>query len=349
MSIADEARAVQHADELARARRLSDEYKAELVAERKLTESLQRELGVFTKIGQHSAPPKWLTAKKSGKHRGTPWLILSDLHLDEVVNPAEVSGVNCYNRQIAIGRLERTFQGAVKLTRDYWSGVTYDGIVVPMIGDIFSGMIHEELKETNEDTVLGSLDFWIDHLVAGFRMLVEEYGKVHVPTVVGNHGRLTRKPRAKYRARDNFDWMLGKILQRILADDKRITFNVSESADLIVPAYDKKVMLTHGDQVSGGAGIGGLWPPIMRLNARKSQRNLAVGQPFDLMCLGHWHTLTWGPSFVVNGSMKGLDEFAYLGNFGFEPPQQALFLMTPERGRTFMAAVEPQDRGLEGW
>lgn len=346
MTLADEAREL----EVTKAKRRADEYKAELAEQRKLVATLERELGILSHLGERVAPPGWLKqVPKSRKHRGTPWLLLSDLHLDEIVQPAEVMGANAYNREIALQRLRRTFEGTIKLLRDYWSGVSYDGIVVPMIGDIFSGNIHDELKETNEDTILGSLNFWIDHIVAGLALLADEFGKVHVPTVVGNHGRMSRKPRAKMRARDNFDWFLGKSLQRAFAHDKRVTFDVSESADLMVDAYDKKVMLTHGDQVTGGAGIGGIWPPIMRLNARKSQRNSAVGQPYDLMALGHWHTLTWGPSFVVNGSLKGLDEYAFQGNFGYEPPAQALWLMTPERGRTFMAAVEPQDRAAEGW
>lgn len=311
---------------------------------------LEREIGISAQIGQRTAPPAWLKSpKKSKGHRGTPWLLLSDLHLDEVVLGPEVLGANAYNREIAKMRLTRTFEGAVKITRDWWAGIAYDGIVVPMIGDIFSGNIHDELKETNEDTILGSIDYWIDELAAGLLLLADEFGKVHVPTVVGNHGRLTRKPRAKMRARDNFDWFLGKALQRLFKADPRVTFDVSESADLLVDSYGRRVMLTHGDQVSGGAGIGGIWPPIMRLDARKSKRNAAVGQPYDLMALGHWHTLTWGPTFIVNGSLKGLDEYAFQGNFGYEDPAQALWLMTPERGRTFMAAVEPMDRVAEGW
>jgi hypothetical protein len=258
---------------------------------------LERELGIVDHLAKRTAPPTWLAApKKSKAHRGTPWLLLSDLHLDEVVEPAEVLGVNAYNRRIAEMRLEATFKTAVKITRDYWSGVTYDGIVCALAGDIFSGSIHEELKDTNEDTILGSLDHWIEHIAAGIGLLAEAFGKVHCPVVVGNHGRMSRKSRAKQRARDNFDWFLGRALQRMFHSDSRVTFDVSESADLMVPSYSRQVMVTHGDQASGGAGIGGIWPPIMRLDARKRQRNAAVDQPYDLMVLGHWHTLTLGPS-----------------------------------------------------
>jgi hypothetical protein len=311
---------------------------------------LERELGIVERLSHRTVPPAWLKApKKAKQHRGTPWLLLSDLHLDEVVDPGEMMGVNAYNRTIAELRLRKTFESTVKITRDYWAGVTYDGIVCALGGDLFSGSIHEELKETNEDTMLGSLDHWIEHLAAGVAMLADEFGKVHVPVVVGNHGRSTRKPRAKLRARDNFDWFLGRSLQRAFATDSRVTFDVSESPDCLVPSYGQTVNLTHGDQATGGAGIGGIWPPLMRLTARKSQRYAAVQMPFDLMVCGHWHQLVFGPQFIVNGSLKGYDEYAAVGNFTFEPPAQALWLMTPERGKTFTAPIHPQDRAAEGW
>jgi predicted phosphodiesterase len=317
----------------------------------KAMQRLERELGVLASLGERDAPPDWLKSPpRAGVHTAIPWLTLSDLHLDEVVEPAEVLGMNAYNRTIARQRLERTFEGFVKVTRDHWSGIAYDGCVVPMIGDIFSGDIHEELTETNEDTVLGSIDYWVDPIAAGLSMLADEFGHVHVPTVVGNHGRTTRKPRAKHRARSNFDWMIGKVLQRMFAKDDRVTFDISDAADLVVDSYGQKVMLTHGDQVRGGGGIGGIWPPIKRLEARKKARQTKSGQGgFDLLVMGHWHQLVFGESFVVNGAMKGIDEYSFVENFGFEPPAQAAWLMTPEHGITFRAPIWSQDRDLEGW
>jgi predicted phosphodiesterase len=345
-------------DELAASLAATEDRNARLVKELReearehnaQIERLSRELGILTALGQRPAPPNWLKSPpKRGSHRATPWLLLSDLHLDEVVNPAEMEGVNAYNREIARMRLENTWRRFVKITRDYWHGITYDGVVCALGGDIFSGDIHEELTETNYDTMLGSLDYWIDEIAAGLSLLADEYGKVHVPVVVGNHGRRTRKPRAKKRARDNFDWFLGRQLQRLFAKDDRITFDVSESTDCATASYGHRVLLTHGDQASGGGGIGGIWPPIMRLDARKGQRYAAVNQPYDLLIMGHWHQLVFGPKFIVNGSLKGYDEYAAISNFSFEPPQQACWLMTPEHGRTFVAPILPQDRKAEGW
>ena len=197
--------------------------------------------------------------------------------------------------------------------------------------------------------MFGSVLHWSDHLAAGLKLLADEFGKVHVPVVVGNHGRRTRKPRAKLRARDNFDWFLGHILARAFQHDKRVTFSVGDAPDAIVPAYGHRVCITHGDQARGGSGIAGLWSPIMRLDARKRQRASSIQQPYDLLVMGHWHTLTFGPAFIVNGSLKGYDEYAATENFGFEPPAQALWLMTPEHGRTWTAPILPQNRKAEGW
>lgn len=316
-------------------------------------ERVERELRLMVGLdrGLPRAVPAWLTkAPKPGrKHHGTPWLLLSDLHLDEVVDPAEMMGVNAYNRRIAEQRLAATFQSTVKVCQDYWAGIEYDGIVSPLLGDLYSGDIHEELSETNEDTILGSILHWTDQLAAGISLLADTFGHVHVPVVVGNHGRQSRKPRMKFRARTNYDWFTGHLLARQFKADTRVTFDVSDAADCLVQSYGQTVCCTHGDQARGGGGIGGIWPPIMRLDARKRQKQAAVNRPYDLLVMGHWHSLVFGPSFVVNGSIKGFDEFAAISNFGFEEPAQALFLMTPEHGKSWTAPILPADRKREGW
>jgi hypothetical protein len=223
--------------------------------------------------------------------------------------------------------------------------MSYDGVVLMLGGDMFSGDIHEELSQTNADTMLGSLLHWSEQIGAAIERLADEFGKVHVPAVPGNHGRTTRKPRAKLRARTNFDWLLAKMLERHYATDRRITFQVGDAADEVVDIYGRGHLLTHGDQVNGGGGIGGIWPPIMRMRARKMQHAMAVGRPFETMWIGHWHQLIQTPGMVVNGSMKGWDEYAAVCGFPFEQPQQALAVVTPERGITIQAPVFCRGKG----
>lgn len=325
------------------------DVKAQLAKERKRIAEIERELRIAEAVGV-AGQPGWLTEvpRKAGS-RATPVLMLSDLHLDEVVNPSEMRGMNAYNREIAEARLERTAENFVRVCRDYWSGITYDGVIMMLGGDLLSGEIHDELRESNEDSVLGSLVYWTNPLARIVSLLADEFGKVHVPVVVGNHGRTTRKPRAKFRARSNYDWVLGHSLARTFVNDDRVSFDIPDSADCRVEVYDKAILLTHGDQATGGSGIGGIWPPIMRLAARKRAQGDATGAPFDLMTIGHWHQLVYGPDFVVNGSLKGYDEYAAVSNFAFEPPQQAAWLMTPEHGKTWTAPIFCQDRESEGW
>lgn len=313
-------------------------------------EKVEREFELLAGFSERTEPPGWLKTPKASKgHRGTPWLMLSDLHLDEVVVPEQVLGVNKYDRDIALGRLQRTAHGFITVYRDYLSNVQYDGAVVVLGGDIFSGSIHEELRETNADTLLGSVDFWIDPLADLIQMVHEEFGLVHIPVVPGNHGRTTRKPRHKFRARDNFDWFVGAQLARLFKGNDMVTFDCSESADCIVPSYGQSVMVTHGDQASGGSGWGGIFSPISRMDDKKSKRQAAVKMPYDLMVLGHWHQLIYGPNWIVNGAMKGYDEYAFDNNFGYELPQQASWMMTPEHGRTWTVPIFSQDREAEGW
>lgn len=293
--------------------------------------------------------PHWLVPTNPKRSAATLVVMLSDTHFDEVVNPDEMEGLNAYNRDIAVMRLERWAQNVVKLSRHYLSGVTYDGVVLILGGDIFTGDIHEELSLTNEDTMIGSLLFWSEQIGAVVEMLASEFKKCHVVSVVGNHGRTTRKPRMKQRVRTNYDWLLAKMVERHFSSDKRVSFTIPESADAIIQIYEHGHLITHGDQVSGGGGIGGIYPPIMRMRARKEGRYLQTGKTFKTLWLGHWHQYISTPSMIINGSMKGYDEYAMLMGFGFEQPQQALALITPEKNITFQAPVFCADRKKEKW
>ena len=295
---------------------------------------------LFTQLAGHTyKPPTWLT-RKPRKSSGVVCTILSDTHFDEVVRPEEINFKNEYNREIAVERLKTYFQKVILLTKEYITGINYEGCVLFLGGDIFSGDIHEELSETNEDTMLASVIFWTEQITAGINLLAEHFNYVHVPCVVGNHGRRTRKPRHKLRVKDNFDWFLSKTLEQRFIGNNKVTFDVAAGADLMVDVQDTTYLLTHGDQAKGGGGIGGIWPPLMRMVAKK--RN---NVDFDYMVLGHFHQLIMAPSsgFLLNGSLKGYDEYAAIGNFAFEAPQQALWINVPEKGVLWQTALLVDD------
>mgnify|MGYP003139253078 CR=1 FL=1 len=321
---------------LAKTKTERDVFKAQVKELEDTLEEAELRSKIFTHLNGHDyKPPTWLT-RKSKKSSGVVCTILSDTHFDEVVRPEEIQFKNEYNREIAVKRLENYFQKIILLTKDYITGIEYEGCVLFLGGDIFSGDIHEELTETNEDTMLASVIFWTEQITAGINLLSEHFNHVHVPCVVGNHGRRSRKPRSKLRVKDNFDWFLSKTLEQRFIDNDKVTFNVATGADLIVEVQDTTYLLTHGDQARGGGGIGGIWPPLMRFVARK--RN---NVDFDYMVLGHFHQLIMAPSsrFMLNGSLKGYDEYASTENFAYEDPQQALWINVPDKGALWQTAL----------
>tara|TARA_R100000656_G_scaffold34985_1_gene29976 strand:- start:807 stop:1868 length:1062 start_codon:yes stop_codon:yes gene_type:complete len=329
-------------DRLTRVERAHSKAKADLaVARKQLQELRDSEVSLLARLELFEKPPgkppTWLTPKHPKKSTATVLAMLSDLHLDEVVEPAEIDGANAYNRQIAEQRLQRWTEKMLEMSRDYVAGITIDGAVVCLGGDLISGDIHEELAETNETTSLDTIVYWAPLLAGALITLANHFGKVHVPCVVGNHGRTTRKPRMKLRVKTNLDWLLCTMIANQLVADKRITFDIPESADCLFEIYDTKILLTHGDQIrGGGAGLGGLFAPLFRFKAKKR-----VNTQFDLLMLGHFHTLILAPTagFVCNGSLKGPDEFSRLMNYPDEEPQQAFLVCTPEHGLSIQAPI----------
>ena len=295
--------------------------------------------------------PKWTKPRGKAK-RGSEAIVctlLSDAHFDEVVNPDEVNGMNAYDRRIATLRLRRFFDKVASLPTQYLNGPSYKGVVVFMGGDMLSGDIHDELAQTNESTPMGTCLYWSEQIGAGLRMLSEVYPKVHVVSVCGNHGRRTPRERMKMRAIDNFDFLMAQLSQRTVQDIGNVTWDIPAEADARLDVYSTRYLLTHGNLgFGGGGGVAGLMPAIARGWQKRQQRDAAT-DPFDVLLCGHWHQLKWGGQFIVNGSLKGMDEYAYMQSFGAEPPQQALWVVTPEHGPSWHMPIMVCDRQAEGW
>lgn len=285
-------------------------------------------------------PPSWTyEVDKSPSSPGVPTFFLSDLHWGEVVHASQINGVNSFNLSIARARLKYTVDTAIKLLALLDPELRYPGIVVPLGGDMISGNIHEELQATNElNTMPTVLDLY-EHLVSAIKLLADTFGAVFLPCVSGNHGRDTRKTWSKDRHHTSFDWLLCQFLAKHFMDDKRIVFYIPDGSDALYKIFDTTYNLTHGDQFRGGDSIIGPIGPLTRGNQKKLARNQAVGQDYDIMICGHWHTYIHTTRLIVNGSLKGYDEYAAQGNFSFEDPMQALWITHPNYGVTFRMPV----------
>jgi len=298
-------------------------------------------------------PPRW-TVKPSTRsgHVGLAVAQMADWHLDEVVNPEEVLGLNKFDRRIAHLRIERWLNKVITQPREYMKGVRFEGLVLPSTGDLFTGDIHAELKESNEDKLLASVLYWMEPIIGVLETLEKEWKDVYLPAVVGNHGRLSPRPIFKGRVKDNVEWLFWSVVRDRLADrGSRVRVDVSPSMDLNVPLYGRNHLLTHGDQFQGGSGISGAYAPLSLGSHRKDKRQRIAGTPMNTMVIGHKHQLINIPGVIMGGCLKGYDEYAFGENLvpDQEGASQAFWVTTPEHGQTTWQPIFLQDRKAEGW
>lgn len=288
-------------------------------------------------------PPAWMKSReRSHSQPGVPTLLVSDLHWGEVVDGRQINGANQYNLDIAHSRIRHLAERSVHLCEIISPKMEYPGLVLPLGGDMFSGNIHDELTATNE---LNSMPCVLDlygTLVWMIKFFLEYFPSVFVPCVTGNHGRDTKKIWSKDRHHTSFDWLLYCLLAKHFEQDKRVTFLIPDGPDAYYKIYSHVYLLSHGDQFRGGDGVIGVLGPIIRGDHKKRSRNMQINMGYDTMLCGHFHQYVQLQRLIVNGSLKGYDEYAYANNFPYEPAQQALWLTHPKYRITYRMPVQVQ-------
>ena len=294
------------------------------------------------------APPKWLARETGAGKAGVPVTMWSDWHWGEVVDPDQINGVNEFDITIAQRRARTLVERTTRLCKKNMVGAEYPGLVLCLGGDMVSGDIHDELTETSELPTMPALIDLFGVMIWGIAQMADAFGRVFVPCVVGNHGRTTVKPRMKGKVYSNFDWLLYTFLEKHFASDDRVQFFIPTGADANFTVAGRRFLLTHGDTLgtAGGDGIIGCLGPILRGDFKARNSNQAVGLPYDTLLIGHYHQYMPLDRVIVNGSLKGYDEFTKL-KMRAQPeiPRQALFFVHPDHGITCHWPVNVDERG----
>jgi hypothetical protein len=291
--------------------------------------------------------PEW-TVKRDGEIGRAAGLIhLSDLHAGEVVRLEETGGINAYDPDIFRTRLRRMIDASIRILPRWSSDCKLLGVVVALNGDLISGDIHAELRETNALTSHEQVVLVTDELGAGLRKLADAFGAVMVIVTPGNHGRTTEKTHAKRMAALSYDIMIGNILAREFASDERITVNCASGADVVFPLFGWSVLQTHGDSMGTGGGMGFAGPelPIVRGGKKIKLSGFATGEHYDVILTAHYHTSSNPGAVLANGSMIGFNEYAVRIRAVPEPPMQWLALVHERWGlreRVPVVLEEPQ-------
>lgn len=274
--------------------------------------------------------PPWLLSSTKGKiGKAVLGILLSDIHAGEVVNAEELNGLNEFNLDICRRRLRRLFAAACEIGPRWLSDCDCRGALVALGGDLISGDIHEELRVTNALTAHEQVRFVVEELSLGVERLADVFGRVHVASVPGNHGRTTLRDTAKLYARLNYDTLIADMVADRFRADKRVTFQIGPATDQIIPIFGWTIRLSHGHKegTGGGQGFAGPDLPIVRGGKKAAAQQASVGRRIHLHLRGHLHYSTNPGRILSNGSIPGLTEYAADLRAEIEPPKQWVFLI----------------------
>jgi hypothetical protein len=281
--------------------------------------------------------PKWPAAKsqKKADRLHKPILFTSDFQYGEVVNAAEMDGMNSFNKKVFAERyalmIDKTIKWADAIEQG-WGANYGQGIVYLRGGDAISGEIHDELRETNDASVRGALLELTALEVGGVRRLRDRFGHVHIVSIPGNHGRTTLKPRSKRYVDLNFETILADLIQAKFEREPGYTFETPASGFAYFEACGWAFELRHGDRMGAGGGTGfiGAPAPITKGHLRTRLAAATTGRMVDFVLTGHLHTSMKLPRGFANGSMVGYNEYARGLNLDPDAAKQWLIFASPK-------------------
>jgi len=264
-----------------------------------------------------------------GKLDGEAILLLSDSHFGEVVDMEEMCGINEYNMTVAAKRIQYLVDNVFENLDPF----KVKKLHIFMLGDMASGNIHDELRETNNPNIVDCTFMGSSLLAQATCELASKY-EISITGVPGNHGRMTKKKSYK-QAYVNWDYVMYRALEKDLRGQENVTTSFNHSIFRIVDVQGQRFLILHGDNIRGWAGIP--WYGIERATKKlveilQTQRE----KPFDHICLGHFHSgglinRTQGKVFV-NPSIIGGNEYSLGALFSVSEPQQTLMLVNKDKG-----------------
>jgi hypothetical protein len=338
---ADDAKRQADRDATAvRISRLEDDLKFARVraveAEKRAHEAERVREMVFSLKAQPLSPPSWsIEQSKASDAPHIPLVFASDLQWGETIDVENMDGINAFNVAIAKERYRRLIDHSLDISLNHLPKNRYSGAIYLRGGDMVSGDIHDELRETNELSSIPAVRSLVEVETWGIQQLLREFKRVHVVSVPGNHGRTTKKPPSK-RISDNYDVLSGWWLESAFRGNGKVTWQTPPSTDAVFAMHGRRYLATHGDNIGsrGGQGFVGPAATILRGMKRTMDEYARRGVTLSKMFVGHFHTaydLGYGWS---NGSLPGYSEFARANRMTPEPPLQWLIFFHPKWGAT---------------
>jgi len=230
--------------------------------------------------------------------------------------------------------MQKLYEGVIKLTDRLESKKKYTRFNIFMLGDMVSGIIHEELLRHKGLAITDQVVMGAEIIADFIYKLKRRFPTIDVYCVVGNHGRLDKKISFKDKW-NSFDYLLYKFIETKFENVDGVNFYIPKQSMIIVKKFDFNFLLRHGDGKSNSfAGIPVYG--IMRTSAKATQMFAGLHNTYiHYEILGHYHTPMALPKpagkIIINGTLKGTDEYG-LSSFLSSDVSQKLLVLNSKHG-----------------
>lgn len=292
---------------------------------------LETKLDDFTTIEAACVAKPIVPLADSKTSEGTMVALASDWHVEELVDPKTVQGRNKYNPDVARARAQGFFQRIVKLTEKERQDVRIDNLVLGLLGDFYSGAIHDSLPEICAMRPVDAVIYAEELIASGLQFLLDhgKFKKITLVCKVGNHSRITKKVHVATEQGNSLEYGMYFSLARRFP---QCAWLIEPSYHSYLTVYGRTLRFAHGHEIKSQGGVGGIYPALLR-----AEHQWDKTQQAHHSMMGHFHqyTCVGRGNIVINGSLIGYTPYgATKARAVFDVPTQALFLLDKKRGVT---------------
>lgn len=222
-----------------------------------------------------------------------------------------------YDSSVADRRLQQLAEKAIQIVETRRSNSAINELRVYLGGDMVEGedIFPGQAHHIDQDVFCQAVKDGPEMLTRMIIRLLDEFPKVKVCCVVGNHGRPGRKG-GSYGAHTNWDRVCYEVIQLMLLGPhaprslrERLEVVVADSWYYVDRVYQWGNLLLHGDQIRGQNGF-----PWYGTNKKMAGWYDSIEEPWDNCYFGHFHTYTSGTvnsrRFLCNGTTESHNTFA---------------------------------------
>lgn len=268
----------------------------------------------------------------SMKQQETAILVMTDLHYGKKTST--------FSPDVFPRRLDAVSERLARIRTLLGNEYDIDKLIICMLGDVNdgTGIYKTQAHHQAISNVEQQADELSNYLVDFSLKQQDVWSKVEIEAIPGNHGRSG----SFVHEAANWDMVTYRYLDLKLRDRLRVDWN--RHTDPFIRRIDVRghpILMYHGHGIKSYAGI-----PWYGMNERMSKWSSTVLAPFELVLMGHFHTLgSWKINRInalFSGTMVSGDDWAL--QIGYESSNQWwLFGVSDKRVLTWQFAVDLDD------